>query len=74
MYFTLFTLEQLKIDRETVPFVFLGEVDEAHMVYPLAYNYIRNITFGDRENNMEISSEAPVIHAHAHYTLINALL
>jgi hypothetical protein len=74
MYFTLFTLEQLKIDRETISFVFLGEVDKAHMVYPMAYNYIRNITFGDRENNMEISSKIPAIHTHAHYTLINALL
>lgn len=46
IYYTLFCMEQLKLNPESIPVVLCGDISEADNVYKMAYTYIRNIEFG----------------------------
>jgi hypothetical protein len=48
IYYLLFTTEQLQLNPETFQLVFLGDIDNNNQLYTLAYNYVRNISFGNR--------------------------
>ena len=68
IYYVLFTIEQLKLDTETLPLIFIGAIDEAHELYKIAYTYIRNIS--TLSSNFTYSSETPI--SNKHFTLLNA--
>ncbi len=53
IYYILFTAEQLNIDPETVNLVFIGDITENDELYNIAYKYIRNISFGNRNDNFK---------------------
>lgn len=42
LYYVLFALEQIKIDRETAPVYLIGDAKNIEKVFDLAYTYIRN--------------------------------
>ena len=50
IYYILFTTEQLNLDPETVNLVFIGAISEHDDLYNIAYKYIRNISFGNRND------------------------
>ncbi len=43
IYYLLFTIEQLKLDSETLKIRLFGAIEEGDDLYKLAYKYIRNI-------------------------------
>ncbi|MFY0629691.1 MAG: DUF3822 family protein [Flavobacteriaceae bacterium] len=45
IYYTLFTLEQLKIDPDTIQVTLLGDINDQSELYQIAYKYIRNCHF-----------------------------
>tara|TARA_R110002051_G_scaffold66817_5_gene121046 strand:- start:716 stop:1549 length:834 start_codon:yes stop_codon:yes gene_type:complete len=44
IYYLLFTLEQLKLDTNTVKLKLFGAIDEDDEIYGISYNYIKNIS------------------------------
>ena len=71
IYYILFTAEQLKLNPETTDLVFLGDVFKGDDIYNIAYKYIRNISFGKRNDSYRY------VHSpkseYSNFTLINSL-
>ena len=57
LYFTLFTLEQLKLDTESIKTKIYGDVIKGDEKHQLLYDYIRNINIGSKLNNLNFSSD-----------------
>ena len=53
IYYILFTAEQLNLNPETLNLVFIGDITEDDEIYNIAYKYIRNISFGNRNDDFE---------------------
>ncbi|MCF7560654.1 DUF3822 family protein [Sabulilitoribacter multivorans] len=51
IYFILFTAEQLELNPETFNLIFLGDITKNDELYKIAYTYIRNISFSDRQDS-----------------------
>ena len=71
LYFTLFTFEQLKLDTEIVNVKLYGEIIKGDENYQLLYEYIRNIEFGSKPNNINLISEFEKLKGHQFYGLFN---
>ena len=74
LYFTLFAFEQLKIDTESVEVKVYGSISEEDENYKLLYDYIRNIEFGNRPNELEFTSEFDAIQEHQYFGLFCQIL
>ena len=74
LYFTLFAFEQLKIDTESVEVKVYGSISEEDENYKLLYDYIRNIKFGNRPNELEFTSEFDTIQEHQYFGLFCQIL
>ena len=44
MYYLLFTLEQLKLDTETIKLKLFGAIEEGDDIYDVCYEYVKNIS------------------------------
>ena len=53
IYYILFTAEQLNLNPETLNLVFIGDITEDDEIYNIAYKYIRNISFGNRNDDFK---------------------
>ena len=71
LYYTLFTLEQLKLNTETVKIKLYGQILKEDSSYQLLYEYIRNIEFGTRSEKLKFSSEFDKLPEHHYYTLFS---
>lgn len=70
IYYVLFTTEQLKLNPETFNLVFIGDISEENDLYAIAYKYIRNISFGSRNENYKYIVQPK--HKHSNFTLIKS--
>ncbi len=68
IYYTLFCLEQLKLNPETVTVLLCGDIERNDDLYNIAYTYIRNLEFVDTGKN-DVRIEG--IGAHGHFILKN---
>ena len=69
IYYTLFCMEQLKLDPETLPVLLCGDIGKDDDTYKMAYTYIRNIEFvGADMNTLKIDGQE---EAHRFFTLKN---
>ncbi|MGB0896651.1 MAG: DUF3822 family protein [Flavobacteriaceae bacterium] len=74
IYYTLFTIEQLQLNTETVDFVFLGDIGLDDDLYSMAYQYIRHISFGSRHTQFEVRDpEQKPKYGYNHFCLLNSL-
>ncbi|WP_417855633.1 DUF3822 family protein [Xanthomarina gelatinilytica] len=48
IYYILFTIEQLKLNPETIKLMLLGDIEKDSNLYKMLYKYIRHIHFGKR--------------------------
>ncbi|WP_372755082.1 DUF3822 family protein [Mariniflexile sp.] len=71
IYYILFTIEQLKLNPETCHLVFIGNISKEDTLYSIAYKYIRNITFGSRNETYKYLEEPK--SNHSNFTLIKSL-
>lgn len=69
IYYTLFCLEQLKLNPETLPVILCGEIDTEDDNYKIAYTYIRNIEFA--ETNASQIKIDNATNDHRHFILQN---
>lgn len=63
IYYVLFTIEQLKLNPETIELVFIGDVLKQDDLYTIAYKYVRNITFGKQKNSFTFKQQPQTQHA-----------
>lgn len=69
IYYTLFCMEQLALEPESLPVVLCGEIEKDDNNYTIAYTYIRNLAFMDVEATaaMLLENDRP----HNHFILKN---
>ncbi len=70
IYYVLFTVEQLKLNPETLELVFIGDVQSDDDLYKTAYKYIRNVSFGTRNDTYNYHQNPK--HKHSNFTLIKS--
>lgn len=71
IYYVLFAAEQLNLNPETFNLVFLGDVVQDDELYSTAYNYIRNVSFGNRNDTFTYTEEPK--SEHSNFSLIKSL-
>lgn len=74
IYYILFTIEQLELNTETVDFIFLGNIGLNDNLYSIAYQYIRNISFGSRNTQFTVHDlEQKPKYGYNHFSLLTSL-
>lgn len=69
IYYTLFCMEQLKLDPETLPVLLCGDIGKNDATYKIAYTFIRNIEFvGEEMTALKIDDHD---EAHRHFIIKN---
>lgn len=74
IYFLLFVMEQLSLNPESIPVHLLGEIEKESEIFEMAYKYIRNACFVERNNMQTYSYVFDRIPGHFFYNLLNARL
>lgn len=64
IYYTLFAIEQLNLNPDTLPVHLFGEVEEDDSIYKIAYNYIRHIEILDSSKYNLPTIENTISHKH----------
>lgn len=71
IYYLLFACDQLQLNPENVEVVLLGEVEKKSALYTIAHKYIRNLKFGARKCDAELSYQLQDLPKHYYYTVFN---
>ncbi len=71
IYYLLFTLEQLKLDPETIKVRLFGTISEGDEFYEIGYEYIQNIAIFEPESDYKEQDEPD--QNRVDFTVINAL-
>jgi len=71
IYFLLLCADELKIDRENIELVLLGEVDIQSKIHDLCYKYFRNISFIQKPETINFTKAFDVFSKHLHFNLYN---
>lgn len=74
IYFLLYVMEQLKLDRESCPLFLCGEIAEESSIYELMFKYIRNLSMLQRPKAAKYSSILSQVPQSFHYSLYNQYL
>jgi hypothetical protein len=74
LYFLLFSKEQLGLSPEKTELVLLGDILKSDEKYNLLYEYVRNISFGKRPENLNFTKELESIKSHQYFCLFSQLL
>lgn len=70
-YFLIYVLEQHKLNPENIDLVLLGEIEKSSKYYEIAFKYIRNIEFIDRNDFFNYSYVLDEVASNYFYTLLN---
>lgn len=73
IYFLLTAIEQLKLNPETVRLVLSGMIDKNDSRYEIAYRYIRQLSFLERNDSFLYSHVLNEIKPHKYFVLFNSL-
>ncbi|MBP6731978.1 MAG: DUF3822 family protein [Chitinophagales bacterium] len=71
IYFLLLCCEELKIDRDEVELVLLGEVNLQSKIYELCYRYFKTINFLVLSDGVQFSKAFDSFPKHLHFNLYN---
>ncbi len=71
LYYLLFTMEQLKLDPETIRLRLFGDVEEGDHIYNLCYDYVKHIAIFAPSHNAELISSGN--SESIDFTVLNAL-
>ena len=74
LYYLLFALEQMGMSVEKIELVLLDDILKSDKKYNLLYQYVRNISFGNRPENLNFSKELESIKSHQYFCLFSQLL
>jgi len=70
IYYTLFTIEQLNLNPETIDVKLIGDIIKGDDLYNIAYKYIRFVSFGLRQDAFNVSELS--ISKHSDFILLNS--
>lgn len=71
VYFVVFTMNQLKLNTQKTPVVFLGELSKQSEEIALLAKYIQNITYGARNETFRYNTAIEELPRHYFYNLLN---
>tara|TARA_R110002072_G_scaffold38517_5_gene111494 strand:- start:145 stop:1002 length:858 start_codon:yes stop_codon:yes gene_type:complete len=71
LYFLLYVMEQLKIDREKIPVIVYGEFEKNTNLYEMLHRYIREIKIGERPKQAAFSQVLSTIPSQYYHVLFN---
>ena len=74
IYYLLFSCDQLQLNPENVEMVLLGEIEKKSALYTIAHKYIRNLKFGARKCDAELSYQLQDLPKHYYFTVLNNYL
>lgn len=73
IYYLLFTIEQLRLDTETIELILLGNIGVEDELYSICYEYIRNVSFGSRATQFIFKNIAhKPKYSYDYYALLNS--
>jgi len=70
-YYVLFVFEQLKLNPESMDFQIMGEIERKSDDYSFLYQYIRNLSFVNRNEAFNYSYHIEELPEHFHYNLFS---
>ncbi|MHA7057068.1 DUF3822 family protein [Aquimarina sp. M1] len=71
LYYVMFAAEQLRLNPEEFQLIFLGDISKDSTTCTIAHTYIRNVRFGERNSNLNISDDLPPMEDHQHFVLLS---
>lgn len=74
IYYLLYVVEQLHLDREKVELEVFGEFEKQSAIYEMLFKYIRNIQVRERTPNMKYSAVLSELPKHYYFNLFNQYL
>lgn len=72
IYYILFTIEQLKLDPETLKVMLSGTIEKDDELYTIVYKYIRFIDFVHPNHNFTFKAEAANNSRHNDFIILNS--
>lgn len=72
IYFILFTIEQLRLDPETIQTKLMGEISKDDELFEIVYKYIRYVDFMEQFHNYDFKENQKPKLAHSTYTILNS--
>lgn len=72
IYFILFTIEQLKLNPETVVLKLSGSIEKADALYQILYTYIRHVTFNEPSETYAFDDTYTTASKHQHTLILNS--
>lgn len=73
IYFLLSAIEHLNLNPEEVKIVLMGEIRKGMNIYEMIFQYIRNFSFIEKNQNLGYSYILDDLKPHLYYTLFNSV-
>ncbi len=70
IYYLLFTIEQLKLNTNTLQLYFLGAIDKSDVLYTVAYTYVRHVDLLDKQYDFSFDTAIEKPKSHHNFTLL----
>jgi len=74
LYYLLFVLEQLQIDRDQIETTLHGEFEKQSKLYEMLYRYIRHLKLGERPKQLKFSNVLSELPGQYYHLLFNQFL
>jgi hypothetical protein len=71
IYYLLFVCEQLHLNPEKMELQLLGEIEKNSAIHLITQKYVRNVQFGEREDQADYSYQLQALPKHSYFTLFN---
>lgn len=72
IYYLLYSVEQLKLDPESVKLHLLGNIDEKNELFQIAYRYIRHVELLKTEQQFQCAESITTTNLLAYFLLLNS--
>lgn len=72
IYFILFTIEQLKLDPETILLTLIGEISKDDEFYEIVYKYIRFVDFMESDHHFKFEEKQMPKTSHSDYIILQS--
>ena len=74
LYYVLFCFEQLKLYPEKTPLVLFGDVKKEDRNFNILYDYVRNVSFGNKAEKLTYPTEFSEIKNQEYFALFSQVL
>lgn len=72
IYYVLFTIEQLKLNPETIKTFLSGQINDSDELFAIAYTYIRHVMLMDTSYSFKFDETVIAPQSHDHFILLNS--